>query len=87
MANNEDCAFIPGPPCGNPGVRDEAEAEGYVHIHAGIHGIGSIEHRTEGWVLARGPGTGVMSSSPRRTVVTGAQGKRLAEITTTHVPA
>ncbi len=39
-ANNEDCAFIPGPPCGNAGVRDGAGAEGYVHIHAGIHGIG-----------------------------------------------
>ncbi len=38
--NNEDCAFIPGPPCGNAGVRDVAGAEGYVHIHAGIHGIG-----------------------------------------------
>ena len=23
--NNEDCAFIPGPPCGNPGVRDPEE--------------------------------------------------------------
>ncbi len=38
--NSEDCAFIPGPPCGNVGVHDPSAAEGYVHIHAGIHGIG-----------------------------------------------
>ena len=38
--NSEDCAYIPGPPCEGAGVHDPAEAEGYVHIHAGIHGIG-----------------------------------------------
>jgi len=38
--NSEDCAFIPGPPCGSPNAHDPADAEGYVHIHAGIHGIG-----------------------------------------------
>ncbi len=38
-ANTEDCAHIPGPPCGNGGVRVLDGAEGYVHIHAGIHGI------------------------------------------------
>jgi hypothetical protein len=37
--NSEDCAYIPGPPCGSSGVRDTSGAEGYVHIHAGIHGI------------------------------------------------
>ncbi len=42
-ANNENCASIPGPPCGNPNVRDTGEAEGYVHIHAGIHGIGDLD--------------------------------------------
>ena len=36
-ANSESCAYIPGPPCGNH-VKDEADAEGYVHVHAGIHG-------------------------------------------------
>jgi hypothetical protein len=40
-ANNEDCASIPGPPCGNFFVRAKERAEGYVHIHAGIHGIGN----------------------------------------------
>ncbi len=37
--NNEDCGFIPGPPCGTEGVRDTADAEGFVHIHNGVHGI------------------------------------------------
>ena len=37
--NSESCEFIPGPPCGNAGVRDTDGAEGYVHVHAGIHGI------------------------------------------------
>ena len=36
-ANSESCAYIPGPPCGNH-VKDKADAEGYVHVHAGIHG-------------------------------------------------
>lgn len=42
-ANNEDCDYIPGPPCGNGGVRDTAGAEGYVHIHAGIHGVPDLD--------------------------------------------
>jgi hypothetical protein len=38
--NSEDCEFIPGPPCNKPGVHDDtADPEGYVHVHAGIHGI------------------------------------------------
>ncbi len=36
-ASTEDCAFIPGPPCGNM-VHDRSEPEGFVHVHAGIHG-------------------------------------------------
>ena len=47
-ANNEDCAFIPGPPCGNPGVRATEDAEGFVYIHPGIHGEGDIS-RTYDW--------------------------------------
>jgi len=42
-ANSEDCADIPGPPCGNGEVRNTTGAEGYVHVHAGIHGIGNLE--------------------------------------------
>ena len=37
--NNEDCDFIPGPPCSNAGERDTLGAEGFVHIHNGVHGI------------------------------------------------
>lgn len=41
--NSENCDFIPGPPCGNSPAHDPANSEGYVHIHAGIHGIGPEE--------------------------------------------
>jgi hypothetical protein len=37
--NNEECKDIPGPPCGDPNGHPDVEAEGYVHVHAGIHGI------------------------------------------------
>lgn len=48
-ANNENCAFIPGPPCGNGGVRDLDEAEGFVHVHAGIHGIADLTPAHHDW--------------------------------------
>jgi hypothetical protein len=48
-ANTEDCATIPGPPCGNPMVRDTAGAEGFVHVHAGIHGIGDLDAAQLDW--------------------------------------
>jgi hypothetical protein len=48
-ANNEICAFIPGPPCGIFFVRDPEGAEGYVHIHAGIHGIGDLPPAQFDW--------------------------------------
>lgn len=47
--NSEICDFIPGPPCGNGGVRDTDGAEGYVHIHAGIHGIGDLAPEDFDW--------------------------------------
>jgi hypothetical protein len=37
--NSESCAFVPGPPCGSHNAHDPAPAEGFVHIHPGIHGI------------------------------------------------
>ena len=37
-ANSETCAFIPGPPCGDT-KHNPAAPEGYVHVHAGIHGV------------------------------------------------
>jgi hypothetical protein len=48
-ANAELCEHIPGPPCGNGGVRNIEGAEGYVHIHAGIHGIGDLEPDKADW--------------------------------------
>ncbi len=47
--NNELCGFIPGPPCNSHGVRDTSEAEGFVHIHAGIHGIGDLIPARDDW--------------------------------------
>lgn len=37
--NSEDCAFIPGPPCGNGGVHDPAPAEGFIYVSGGLHGV------------------------------------------------
>lgn len=48
-ANSESCAFIPGPPCGSALMRDTAGAEGYVHLHAGIHGIGDLVPSSHDW--------------------------------------
>jgi hypothetical protein len=48
-ANNEICAFIPGPPCGIFFVRAPEEAEGYVHIHAGIQGIADLPPAQFDW--------------------------------------
>lgn len=40
--NTEECNDIPGPPCGAPPNLNPTDgAEGYVHVHAGIHGSGS----------------------------------------------
>ncbi|MGH8613310.1 MAG: spondin domain-containing protein [Gammaproteobacteria bacterium] len=47
--NDEDCATVPGPPCGNFFVRNTAGAEGYVHIHPGIHGIKSLVPAASDW--------------------------------------
>ncbi len=48
-ANNEDCDYIPGPPCGNGGVRDTAGAEGYVYVSNGIHGIADLDPAQHDW--------------------------------------
>jgi hypothetical protein len=52
--NDELCASIPGPffdECGGPGGGAAAAGgeEGYVHVHAGIHGIGDLTASQRDW--------------------------------------
>ncbi len=51
--NDETCASIPGPffaECGGPGSGGApGGGEGYVHIHAGIHGIGDLDPALRDW--------------------------------------
>ena len=51
--NDELCASIPGPnfmECGGPGGGGApGGGEGYVHIHAGIHGIGNLHPDIRDW--------------------------------------
>ena len=57
--NDETCASIPGPgfiecvtpsnPGGNGGGASPGGGEGYVHIHAGIHGIGNMTAAQRDW--------------------------------------
>lgn len=37
-ANTEVCDDIPGPACGAPNARSTESAEGFVHVHRGVHG-------------------------------------------------
>ena len=48
-ANNEDCDFIPGPPCGNPHMRATEGAEGFVYVHSGIHGTADLSPADWDW--------------------------------------
>ena len=51
--NDETCASIPGPnfvECGGPGGGGApGGGEGYVHIHAGIHGVGDLLPEKRDW--------------------------------------
>jgi hypothetical protein len=52
--NDELCMSIPGPPypeCGGPGggAMPAGGEEGYVHIHAGIHGVGDFGAADRDW--------------------------------------
>ena len=50
--NNEDCNFIPGPPCNNGSNNRTATNEGFVTIHNGVHGIADLVPADSDW---RGP--------------------------------
>ena len=49
--NNEDCRFIPGPACpaGSGNMRSTDDAEGFVHIHNGVHGIADLAADAYDW--------------------------------------
>jgi hypothetical protein len=47
--NDEVCASIPGPVCGGVGGSPLADGEGFVHMHAGIHGIGDLVAADRDW--------------------------------------
>ncbi|MGH8251057.1 MAG: spondin domain-containing protein [Steroidobacteraceae bacterium] len=52
--NDELCTSIPGPffiECGGPGggAAPAGDEEGYVHVHAGIHGVGDIKAAQRDW--------------------------------------
>jgi len=49
--NNEDCDFIPGPPCGGAMNKNEA-GEGYVTVHNGVFGKAGLPAAMYDW---RGP--------------------------------
>lgn len=55
--NTESCDFVPGPPCGSSAVRDTENAEGFVYIHSGIHGIGDLDNAMYDW---RGPAANII---------------------------
>ena len=50
-ANNEDCAFIPGPPCaeGSGNARATEGSEGFISISNGIHGQGDLTPQDLDW--------------------------------------
>ena len=48
---NEDCAFVPAPACAmdSGNARSTGDAEGYVHIHNGVHGIADLAPYKHDW--------------------------------------
>ena len=47
-ANTEDCQHVPGPPCSAHGVGTDT-SEGFVHVHAGIHGGAGLDPAQHDW--------------------------------------
>ena len=50
--NDENCEYIPGPPCDMPPMppaQSDVAGEGYVHVHAGIHGIEDLDAAEFDW--------------------------------------
>ncbi len=47
--NDESCESIPGLTCGGEGASPNAGGEGFIHVHAGIHGIGDLVASDQDW--------------------------------------
>ncbi|MEM8496518.1 MAG: spondin domain-containing protein [Pseudomonadota bacterium] len=47
--NDEICANIPGPRCGGAGASPDESGEGFVHISAGIQGVGDLSSSVYDW--------------------------------------
>lgn len=47
--NDESCASIPGPLCDGEGLSTNTLGEGFIHVHAGIHGIGDLIEAERDW--------------------------------------
>lgn len=68
-SNTESCDHIPGPPCGNAGVRVTDGAEGFVHVHPGISGEGDVPAISYDWrnpvarISVQGPLPGLAGES------------------------
>lgn len=48
-ANDEMCDYIPGPPCNSHYQASAMAGEGYIHIHAGIQGVGDLAPAEFDW--------------------------------------
>lgn len=48
-ADTESCTDIPGPPCGNKGVRVTDGAEGTIELDGGILGVGDLDPASFDW--------------------------------------
>ena len=49
--NTELCSDVPGPPCAEDSgnARVTMDAEGFVHVHNGIHGVGDLSEANMDW--------------------------------------
>lgn len=47
-SNNENCDYIPGPPCNN-GSNTSDDGEGFITIHSGVSGVGDLVPSNLDW--------------------------------------
>lgn len=51
-ANNELCAYIPGPPCAGDSGNATIDGEGTIQPHTGLAGVGDLDKAALGWSKA-----------------------------------